>query len=238
MNWFERYGIVGMSFIGMTVIWSLCLFPECQEFLKNGNNAVLLKNIGWFFALTFLPCGYIIMIFSQLWYYLINRRRRMHSICWDDLPDNKKKEIRRAEKGKELQAFNPQNEADIEAVLTYYDRTKMEHPPRINQFLSKFATKRFDVVAINVGLIWAILLSFLAAIFIEGIILGLSIKWFTFSALSVIILALLIIIVLFISKKVLERQIFGIIRRKLRDISISNNSSKPKPMSDSTSSGS
>ncbi len=215
MNWFERYGIVGMFFIVMTAIWFLCLFPEGREFLKNENNAVLLKNIGWFCGLAFLPCGYIVMIYSQLYHYA---RRRIHFRYWADLQNEKvREEILHVERERKLR-FNQESEAEIEAVLTYYDRTRIKDL-KANQFLSNFATKRYDVVAINEGLIWAILLSLLAAICLEGIILGIAIKWAAFSTWFVIILALLIIGILFILERILERQIFQIGRRKLRDIS-------------------
>jgi len=234
MNWFERYGIVGMFFIIMTAIWFLCLFPEGREFLKNKNNAVLLKNIGWFCGLAFLPCGYIIMIWSQLFYYF---RRRIHFRYWNDLQATRTRdEILNAEREGELPRFNQNSEAEIEAILTYYDRTKIKDL-KTNKFLSEFATKRYDVVAINAGLIWALVFSFLATLCIETIILSVSIKWGNFSTWLVIIVALLIIGILFHSGQILESQIFEVGRRQLRNISLTTSSSRPEPPPNGVGSG-
>lgn len=216
MNWFQRYDIVGMFFIVMTGIWFFCLFPDARELLINGNEA-LPKYIVGFCGLSFLPFGYIIMIFSQLYYYLINRRRRIHCRYWADLPEEKRNKI--LEKEKDLERFDWNNEAQVEAILTYYDRTKIDSPD-INKFLSEFATKRYDVAAINCGLIWAVIFLFIAAICLEGIILDVTIKWNAFSTWFVIILTLSIVSVLYSSERILERQIFEVGRRKLRDMKL------------------
>lgn len=212
MNWFERYGIVGTFFIVMTIIWLLCLFPENQELLENGE---LLKNIGWFCTFSFLPFGYIIMIFSQTYYYLINSRNRIHCRYWRDLPESRRNDILTNENNHNVD-FDQDNEAQVEAVLTYYDRMRIRRIDA-NKFLSQFATKRYDVLSINCGLIWAVILSFIVACCVEGIILHLTIKWNAVSAWIVFIFALLSIILLYLSKRIMEEQIFEVGRRKARD---------------------
>lgn len=227
MNWFKRYGIVGMFFIVMTIIWLLCLFPENQELLKNSE---LLKSIGWFCTFSFLPFGYIIMIFSQTYYYLINRRNGIHRRYWRDLPNAIRQQILENEENLGL-SFDWNDEAQIEAVLTYYDRTKIDEVDA-NQFLSQFATKRYDVLSINCGLIWAVILSLIVAFCIEGIILHLTIKWNAFSTWFVFIFALLSIVLLNRSERIMENQIFEVGRRKLRDINLNgptNQSNGPNP---------
>lgn len=212
MNWFERYGIVGTFFIVMTIIWLLCLFPENQELLKNGE---LLKNIGWFCTISFLPFGYIIMIFSQTYYYLINSRNRIHCRYWRDLPESRRNDILTNEKNHNVN-FDQDNEAQVEAILTYYDRMRIRRIDA-NKFISQFATKRYDVLSINCGLIWAVILSFIVAFCIEVIILHLTIKWNAVSAWLVFIFALPSIALLYLSKRIMEEQIFEVGRRKARD---------------------
>lgn len=218
MNWFERYGIVGMFFIVMTGMWYFCLFPGARELFSNIEPEQL-KFIGGLCGLSFLPLGYIIMICSQAWDYSINKKNRIHCRYWNDLPDEQKKKILKLEEEKKLDGFNQTDEAQLEAILTYYDR-KYFSPLENNKFISSFATKRFDVNAINDGLIWAIIFSLIAAICIEGAILDITIKWNAFSTCFVIILALLIVWVLWVSKRILEGQIFEVGRRKFRDIKI------------------
>ncbi|KKQ66880.1 MAG: hypothetical protein US89_C0022G0003 [Candidatus Peregrinibacteria bacterium GW2011_GWF2_38_29] len=225
MNWFERYGIVGAFFIVMTGMWYFCLFPGIRE-LFNNIKPEHLKFIGGFCGLSFLPFGYIIMICSQRWYY---SKKRIHYRYWIDLPEEQRKKILKL--GEELGGFNQADETQLEAIFTYYDR-KYFSPLETNKFISSFATKRFDVIAINNGLIWAIIFSLIAAICIELVRLNITIKelvtlaitimrdTLSFSTWFVIILAILITIVLRLSERIQEKQIFEIGRRKLRDMEI------------------
>lgn len=217
MNWFERYGIVGMFFVSMAAIWLFCLFPDARA-LFNENHKILLDNIVWLCGLSFLPFGYIIMAISQLWYYKIRSKSRIHCEYWKDLPEENKNKILEAEKDGKLVKFI-ENEEQLEAVLTYYDRYRKENIEN-NKFLSIFASKRYDVIAINRGMMWAIIFSFLAALSIEAIILDIKIRWDAFSTWIVFVVALLIILLLFFSMITLENQIFEIGRRKLRNIKI------------------
>ena len=125
------------------------------------------------------------------------------------------KNIFKAEKKMELPEFDTNSEIQVESILTYYDRMRINRLEN-NKFLSQFATKRFDVIAINEGLIWAIFFSLLTAICLDGITCGIKIKWVDFSTFFIFTLALLLIIVLFVSEQVLIRQIFEIGRRIAR----------------------
>lgn len=219
MNWFERYGIVGMFFIVMTGMWFFCLFPEARG-LFNNSNPELLKFIGGFCGLSFLPFGYIIMICEQVRYYKMSKKnRQIHCRYWNDLPKELKTRIQELEKEKKLDVFNETCEAQLEPILTYYDRTKIDSCDK-NKFLSEFATRRWDTIAINGGLFLALIFSFFVAICIRWAILDITIKWNAFSIWFVIIFALLIGIVLCSSNRILENQIFEVGRRKLRDIQL------------------
>ena len=202
----------------MTAIWFFCLFPEARD-LFNNQNEVWPKYIVGFCGLSFLPIGYLITIFSQAWYYSINSRSRIHCLHWRNLPDDKKKKIR--EKEEDFGNLPQDNEPRMEAILTYYDRTKIDSLDLdTNKFLSEFSTKRYDVIAINNGFIWATCLSFICALCLGAISLDMSIKWNRFSVWFAIILALLIIAVLFTSGRILQSQIIEIGRRKLREINV------------------
>ena len=56
-----------------------------------------------------------------------------------------------------------ENESKMEAILTYYDRMHIKDVEK-NKFLSAFATKRYDVIAVNRGLSLTIPVSSLCAI--------------------------------------------------------------------------
>lgn len=213
MNWFERYGIVGMFFIVMTGMWFFCLFPEARALLNN-SNPELPKYIGGFCGLSFLPFGYIIMACSQIRCYSKNG---INCRLWIDLLDEQKKKILELEK--ELGGFNQTDEAQLEAITTYYDRTNKAYQ-RTNKSLSVFLSKRFDVIAINNGLRCALIFSFFAAICIGLIILDVPIKWNTFSTWFVIVLTLLIVRVLRLLNRILEGQIYEISRRKFRHLKL------------------
>ena len=214
MNWFERYGIVGMFFIVMAALWYFCLFPQGWELLNKGN-VLFPKYVIGLCALSFLPFGYLIMVFSQLYYYLVNRKNRIHIRYWNDLRNQERDDILNTEKMMGLPEFNQNSEIQVESILAYYGKTRIDRLEN-NKFLSKFATKRFDAVAINEGLIWATFFSLITAICLEGITFGATINWGIFSTWFVFILALSIVSVLFVSEQVLQRQIFEIGRRKAR----------------------
>jgi hypothetical protein len=225
MNWFERYGIVGMFFIAMTAMWFFCFFPDSHTLFYN-TNTPLVKYIVWICGLSFLPIGYLIMICSQLFYYRKGNKEHIHCKYWKDLPEKIKTKIQTEEKEKELEFTEKEqkDEVKIEAVLTYYDR-KYIKPLDINQFLSTFATKRYDVISINNGFILAIPLSLVFAISLELIILKFDLKelvnLFSLVPVSVwvaIIVAISSWVILYKSKIIMREQILEIGKRKLRDI--------------------
>jgi len=215
MNWFERYGIVGMFFFVMTGMWFFCLFPEAHKLFSeiNKTNPELLKFIGGFCGLSILPFGYIIMVCSQVWYYSRgNKRDHISCKLWVDL-DSSNEQQNKILLEKIIGGFNPTDEAQVEAVFTYYDRRYF--PPKTNKLISSFISKRFDTIAINRGLILAIFLSLIAAICIAWVILNIT---FWLPAWFVIIFAGLIVWVLGSSKRILEGQIFEVAKRKQKDM--------------------
>lgn len=227
MNWFERYGIVGMFFIFMTVIWLLCLSPLPVSVVATlKSNKELPKYIFGFASLSFLPIGYFIMIGSQLFYYRRGNKHHIHCEYWQNMSDEIKEKILKneIEKGMgELSVTDQNDEVKMEAVLTYYDR-KLIEKPEVFESIAKFGTKRYDVIAINNGLISAIILSLITSICLKLIILKVSIKELVdvtlFSLWFAIIIAVILLLVLSRSKNTLSRQILELGKRNRTDINV------------------
>lgn len=232
MNWFERYGIVGTFFVAMTAVWFFGLFPDSFVLLKqNSEFLVLVKYIAGFLIFAFLPIGYLIVILGQWVYY---RQRgiwmRIHCRYWDDLHKDIKKEILDREKldmEKDLSQDEQNDEAKIEAVITYYDRTSSSLDVDTNKYLSAFGTKRYDVIAINRGFTLVIPISLICAICLKLFSLNINLmelrQLFLFvplPAVFVIFIVLGIWLILSNSSSILEHQIIEIGKRKHRKIKV------------------
>jgi hypothetical protein len=236
MNWFERYGIVGTFFVTMTTMWFFCLFPDSIALLEQGNvESDLLKYIAGFLVFSFLPIGYLIVILGQ-WIYYRQRNiwERIHCNLWMNLsPDVKSKILQREQNdmGKELSEAEQDDEAKIEAVITYYDRVSSSLSVENNKYLSAFGTKRYDVISINRGLALSVIISCPCAIILKLFILhithtnGLWKLWvpsvFALApAIVIIIIAFAILKTLSHSNSILGHQIMEIAKRKLRNIKV------------------
>lgn len=235
MNWFERYGIVGMFFIGIIGMWFFCLFPsESSTFLSQ---VILCKEsanfIIGFCGLIFLPIGYLIVISGQFFYYRTNIWEHIHCKYWEELPVEVKKKINDIEKKivkKILTDDDKKNEAKLEAVLTYYDRMYIEDTKQ-NMFLSVFATKRYDVIAINRGLILTIYITMFCAASIELTQIITAMLKTSMCCLSrkdlffalAVIFSLVLRFILRRSSSKLEWQIIEVGKRKLTHILLSKN---------------
>jgi len=230
MNWFERYGIVGMFFIFMTGMWFFGLFPDSSAvlFTKLKVSKGLETFIVGFCTLAFLPIGYVIVILGQFFYYRNEKIwEKIHCKFWEGLSSRTKKVIEceeKAYKEKDLCEDDKNREEKLEAILTYYARTKIENVEK-NKFLSTFASKRFDVISINRGLMLTLLISFISAIFIELSIFNMTVKrlWSSFgfrysSFWFVFMTACIVWIILHYSNSILENQIMEVGKRNLREI--------------------
>ncbi len=223
MNWFERYGIVGMFFIAMTGVWSFCLFPDFYISLVHNNGEMLVKYIAGFCGFAFLPIGYLIVILGQVLYYRTCLWEKIHCKYWEKLPDGVKKKIEGME-GTVLSKDDQRDEAKMEAILTYYDRFHIKNYEK-NKFLSIFASKRYDVIAINRGLFLTIPISLISAFSLRLLSLNISLKkllsffeYIRFSFIIVIAGTIIIWVILRCSSGILEHQIIEIGKRKLKDI--------------------
>ncbi|MDD5130760.1 MAG: hypothetical protein PHS66_06935 [Candidatus Omnitrophica bacterium] len=237
MNWFERYGIVGMFFIAMICMWGFCLFSEPSFILLNQiyQDKGFATLIVGFFGLLFLPIGYIIVIFEQLIYYRLNIWKKVHYHYWNELPESKQKGIIALEKIDNKNWFpkvEEKSEDELESLLAYYDRMHMANVEN-NKFLSIFASKRYDVIAINRSLILTICITgvfaiclklFMFSLKIFGTIIELkacSILWSILGSICLFLLPLVIAggiwFILHHSSGILEHQIIDVGKRKFRD---------------------
>ena len=102
MNWFERYGIVGMFFVVMTGVWYSLLFPYSLQQIPNLSRfPQLILGIG---GLAVLPCGYLITIFQKQMFYLRPKFVKkllsppIHQQMWDKMTSAGQEPIKEAEK--------------------------------------------------------------------------------------------------------------------------------------------
>jgi hypothetical protein len=136
MNWFQRYGIPGAYFIGLSLTWGYaldyCMIPTIDPRMLIALAAII-----------FIPIGYIISILQQ-WLYLQFKCLGIH----------RKAKI---EAGIDFSG-QPDDEATIEArslLLILSKRIPLDH----NRFIQDWIRRRMDVIAINFSLIVATIFS-------------------------------------------------------------------------------
>ncbi len=86
MNWFERYGIVGIYFVTMSFIW-LRIFSG--NWLMEGQSLAIGAGIS-------LPAGYLISILAQNIYYSLPEKWQVHKTACkeiESIPKKKEKEL-------------------------------------------------------------------------------------------------------------------------------------------------
>jgi|GEM_PF-2985456 len=223
MNWFERYGIVGMYFFMALFVWYTCLFAafkvEETVLLIEG---IPIKYIGALFGFMFLPIGYIIMVLSQWLYYKGIYGNRIHRKVFDQLSNKLRIKEITGIPGKP-------SEADAEMALTYIDRIKMKYKDiKKVESLAVWIRKRFDVIAINNGVLLATLLSFVSAAIIKSIVSSLYLlDIFRHTSLKLFIacsvLFIIIVIIMFMSQRKLADQIRKIVKLMFDNMEVENN---------------
>lgn len=150
MNWFERYGVAGTYFIVMTVLW-----------LKGIYNIHLDTTIIGAGVLATLPAGYTLSILSQVFYYSpcakcgVAKRifgNQIHKKILRDLDPELKEE---------LHLSDCSDESICETKMTTFFRFRVFVGEKLNaqRYLADFATRRWDVLAINRSIMISIMLS-------------------------------------------------------------------------------
>jgi len=220
MNWFERYGIVGMYFLIALFVWYTCLFAafEVKEtvLLIEG---IPIKYIGALFGFMFLPIGYIIMVFSQWLYYKGLYGRQTHLKVLDKLSnESRKNEI--------IGEHSNSSEAEVEMALTYFDRIRMKfEDTKKVESLAVWIRKRFDVIAINNGVLLATLLSFASAVIIKLVVSYPSFNMIVHISSKLIacfLLFSLVVFIVLISQCPLEDQIIKIEKKLFDEAEVQN----------------
>lgn len=196
MNWFERYGIVGGYFSAIIVI-SLYL-NQYIDLAQNGN--ALLVAI---FVALILPIGYILSIFSQWLYYFGWNGIQVHQEIFKELNDKCKQKLGICEADKE---------ALLEAKITA--ELRLSKISDDIKYLARFATKRWDVLALNSALDLSNKIFWLFLLMLK--IFKSKLFCFTSSEILMIVLTVIISIISHQSYKVLAKQIV-IVNKKIWD---------------------
>lgn len=72
MNWFQRYGIPGSCFWGLSTLWFAAFYHlEFENIINSDEVFEIAKIIGGIMVASFLPIGYLISIFQQAIYLII-----------------------------------------------------------------------------------------------------------------------------------------------------------------------
>lgn len=175
MNWFERYGIVGIYFVTLSIVWLGIL--SCFNWWTH-ENAQIIIVIG---AGISLPIGYLLSILSQNFYYSIFPK------SW---------QVHRTVREKII-SLPDYDEKRLESYLAIVHRLNPKKDELENiMWLQDFVRKRWDVLAINTSMIFATVFAFFISIAILWMLsISFQIDWrlfLTFSFLSIITILILL----------------------------------------------
>lgn len=136
MNWFERYAVVGTYFL-LILFLGLCGL-RCDNIFRV---ACCPKEIIALLAFAVLPVGYFISLLSQIFYYRGIDGMLVH-----------KEAVKLLEKSvkEKLDIYEYEDEKTLESKITIETRLVKDNSGI--EFLSKFASKRWDILALNSAL--------------------------------------------------------------------------------------
>jgi hypothetical protein len=142
MNWFERYGIIGAyNLISIFIILTVNKYFSLSDLTSNKEIVIAL------FGFSILPVGYIVSIFSQFLYYHGFNGTQVHKEAVKSLP---------VEVKSKLNLFDSDKEQNVEVKMTVVFR--LSRFAKSWQYLEKFGTKRWDVLAVNSAMILSTIL--------------------------------------------------------------------------------
>jgi len=144
MNWFQRYGIPGVYFWGILIIWSGAFWHCNFDTMIEGDT---LKTIGGVVVISFVPVGYLVTTVGQIIYLIFPcigvdtraraRRRANVSLRRDSI----------LEYEQEVQSLVPVMEAKADDLEKH-------------RFIQEWMRKRMDVAAISGSLLVATVVAF------------------------------------------------------------------------------
>ena len=177
MNWFERYGIVGIYY----VIFSFGWLTAFSHNLFTPDKAQIVIAIG---AGISLPIGYLLSIFSQYMYYSLPEKFQP-----------KKWQVHKTVCGK----IHPDyDEKRLESNFVITQRLNKNVLLENNKWLQDYVRKRWDVFAINSSLIVATFLAWIPAILLS--VIQSSLKLDNILILILVFLSVIIIHILWRSR--------------------------------------
>ena len=137
MNWFERYGIIGIYYTTLSSI----LLISLSSIKIPIENIQIITAIG---AGLSLPIGYILSILSQNMYYSLPEWFQVH-----------KKVCKEMNSTSNLKEIHLESKLAIKARLTLVDDNKLEN----YKWLQDYIRKRWDVLAISTSMFWATIIA-------------------------------------------------------------------------------
>lgn len=186
MNWFQRYGIPGAYFIGLTIAWVYTIYGKIPTLDCKVHGEILIGVM----AIIFIPIGYIISITQQM-LYLACPFLGIHSSAM-----NRKNRNKIYKKCK--CCVEPKLEA-LSLIKTVQSENSMVAADHVRNWINK----RMDIVAINSSLIVATIVSIAIAYIFQKIFCGKSyqttdMEWkfipsITFLVLTVLILSIILL---------------------------------------------
>ena len=218
MNWFQRYGISGAYFIGLTIAWVYALYHYMvlSIFEKIDVN-ILIATV----AILFGPIGYILFVFQQ-WLYLLCPGLGIHSAvkrgfnkktCREDAKskndeDNVKKSKRDIRKD-----IRKKNKGLTELVVEpemLLKTMKIEEVKNEIIYVREWIHKRMDVMAISATLSLATAISFAFAFIIPKYVFHWDYQFDIGTGVLLIVLSAIVLFVLIINYFALRNQLIKV----------------------------
>jgi multisubunit Na+/H+ antiporter MnhF subunit len=205
VNWFERYGIPGLYFVGIITGWVYAFCPQiiCWEDLDT-----LFGLIAALIAIS-LPIGYVISIWGQFVY--LNWRRCLYGCgrCLRGWLGFHGAAIDRV--GIPSPDFPIYDEADIEARTLLLSSSWGPFNVDTHEYMRNWIARRMDVIAINQSLFWATIFAGVIAI-IAFVICRLQPGPSCSTAIVILsIVSIAVILTMVLSIWVLRRQVIEVI---------------------------
>jgi len=201
MNWFQRYGIPGAYFWGLSVLWMFVLFP-CEISNINIETTKIIAGVA---GATFLPIGYLISILQQIIY------------LWSQKPwlGMTGRAIR------ESALFENTNEREylLEAEACLFVMSKkhnvtaankpVEHKPDVEsqKFFQDWIRNRNNVMAINLSIIITTILVIVIVFLVPKYCLKWQLQIETRWIIFVIVVSIFVVITSFCSWYILREEV-------------------------------
>lgn len=229
MNWFERYGVVGFYFV---LLMSIFFYMTFKNYHLLNYKEIIIALI----TLATLPSGYIISIISQLYFYKLLLftwdRKNIHMSSFEEIGKNNICYVNILKNlgylGKVENEWQSEVASNIIGLINL-DENEVDK----GEWLSRVINKRMDVIAINGSIICATIIAWLLFVIMQlcikyfGYLVDITlIKDTTITIISGVlgITSLLLVILLWFSKKLLSMQLKELITYSFTNLLLSTRS--------------